>query len=152
MGAKQSRTLTFPAGSVETQPFSHHYVGDYYYRKTVMITPDLHVWLIGKWDTRWRRSDYERWNTLGYHISNVVVKDANTIILVSDYAKRSDGATFTQKEGLQYTIVSKNEYMDKDGHIFELLKEPLANPLKHPFLNILNEFLVKKEEPVKVEV
>lgn len=42
--------------------------------------------------------------------------------------------------------------MDRDGHIFELLKEPLANPLKHPFLDVLNEFLVKKAETVKVEV
>lgn len=151
MGAQQShqshRRLTFPAGSVETDPFFETTVKvrDFVTatcicdRLSFMIEPDSTSWFLCKRFVDWNTPTPRHVGTLAYRVKDVFVRDDN-LYIVTD-RKRYPNSSVDQQSVFVYNKRNDNTVVDQDGDVLNILTEPLANPVKHPFLDILHGFL-----------
>ncbi len=155
MGAQQShpsRKLNFPAGSVETDPFFETTVKvrDFVTatitcdRLSFMIEPDSTSWFLCKRFVDWNTPTQRHVGTLGYRVKDVFVRDDN-LYIVTD-RKRYTNSSVDQQHVFVYKKQNDNKVVDQDNDVLNVLTESLANPVKHPFLDIFHGFLVKKEE------
>ena len=170
--AEPSRKLTFPEGSVETQEFFSQNKttidgftmelggkcrilelrGKYRFCDTIMIEPNSTLWWLNKKYNTWCETNPSHIHTAGWRVSDLYVENGTKLYVVTDKFMRPDGTSNLKRVYTSTKLRDGDIVRDSDGSIFQPPSEPLANPLKHPFLDILNEFLVKKAETVKVEV
>lgn len=155
--------LNFPEGSVETQEYwsynsitidggTKELLKKYRICNTTLIEPNSTMWALEKRYNTLCETNPSHIATVGWRVSDLYVENGTKLYVVTDQIVNS-GKTINDKRVYTSTKLRDGDIIrDGDGRIFQPLSEPLANPLKHPFLDVLNEFLVKKAEPVKVEV
>ncbi len=159
--AEPSRKLNFPEGSVETQEYfsydSIHILRNgntetllekHRICNTIMIEPNSTMWCLEKTYNTLCETTPSHVLTVGWRVSDLYVENGTKLYVVTDQFMKPDRPCNRKKVYTSTKLRDGDILRDGDGKIFQPLSEPLANPLKHPFLDVLNEFLVKKEELV----